>query len=256
MGQALNLTDQYLTELSLKGVRESISQRLKEALDADLGYEDLLNLILFDEVQYRKNQRRQRLLKSAGFKSQACLEGVTYEKVRNFDKKMIQEIASLRFIDEGQNIVIFGATGVGKTYLATALGNHTCRSGKSVLFYKVNILFEKIALARAEGTYLHLLKKIHAADLVIIDDFGLRPLADQQFQDLYDALGERENEKSIILTTQLPSENWNEVISDPLVCEAISDRLTARSIKLNVKGPSKRGELRKKPLTVEKEHEN
>jgi DNA replication protein DnaC len=255
MSHALNLTDQYLTELSLKGVRENLSLRIKEALDGDLSYEELLNLILFDEVQHRKNQRRLKLLKSAGFKSQASLEGLTYEKVRNFDKKMIQEIASLRFIDESQNIVIFGATGVGKTYLATAIGNHTCRNGRPVLFYKMNILFEKIALARAEATYLYFLKKIHAADLLIIDDFGLRPLTDQQFQDLYDVLGERESEKSTILTTQLPSENWNEVISDPLVCEAISDRLTSRAIKLNVKGPSKRRE-QKKALTVEKEHEN
>jgi DNA replication protein DnaC len=173
----------------------------------------MLNIILFDEVQYRKNQRRLKLLKSAGFKSQASLEGVTYEKIRNFDKKLIQEIASLRFIDESQNIVIFGATGVGKTYLATAIGNHTCRSGRPVLFFKMNILFEKIALARAEATYLYFLKKIHAAALLIIDDFGLRPLTDQQFQDLYDVLSERESEKSTILTTQLPSENWNDLRS-------------------------------------------
>ncbi len=255
MSQALNLTDQYLTELSLKGVRENLSLRIKEALDGDLGYEDLINLILFDELQYRKNQRREKLLKTAGFKSQASLEGLTYERVRNFDKKTIQEIAGLRFIDEGQNILIFGATGVGKTYLATAIGNHTCRSGRPVIFHKLNILFEKIALARAEGTYLNFLKKIYGASLLIIDDFGLRPLTDQQCQDIYDVLSERENERSVIVTTQLPSENWNEVILDPLVCEAISDRLTARSIKLNVKGPSKRGDQRKS-LTHEKESEN
>jgi len=110
----------------------------------------------------------------------------------------------------------------------------------------VLLFTEKMALARAEGSYLRFLKKVHRADLLIIDDFGIKSLSDQQFQDFYDILGEREENKPTILTTQLPAENWNEVIPDPLVCEAISDRLTARAIKIVVKGPSKRGGTKKK----------
>jgi len=252
MSSPLNLIEQYLTELSLRGIRESLSQRVKEALDGDLSYEDFLNLILFDELQYKKNIRRLRLLKAAGFRSQASLEGITYEKVRNFDKKIINELSQMRFLDDGINVIIYGATGVGKTYIATAIGNHVCRNGRSTVFLKMNFLLEKMALARAEGTYLNLLKKLHSADLLIVDDFGIKALTDQQFQDFYDVLGERESGKSTIVTTQLPSENWNEVIPDPLVCEAISDRLTAQSIKLVVKGPSKRGESKKR-LTTEPE---
>jgi DNA replication protein DnaC len=120
---------------------------------------------------------------------------------------------------------------------------------------KMNFLLEKMSLARAEGTYLGLLKRIHSTDLLIVDDFGIKALTDQQFQDFYDVLGERESGKSTILTTQLPSENWSEVIPDPLVCEAISDRLTANAIKLLVKGPSKRSDPKKK-LTETKENEN
>jgi DNA replication protein DnaC len=252
---ALNQTEQYLSSLSLKGIRESLSRRMKEALDQDLSYEDFLNTILFDEVQARQNARRQRLLKAAGFRTQASLEGLTFEKVRNLDKKQVNQIATLHFLNEGTNILIFGATGVGKTYLATAIGNHICRSGKSVLFWKMNVLLERLALARAEGAYLNLLKKISAADLIIVDDFGIKALSDQQYQDFYDVLGERESGKSTILTTQLPAENWNEVIQDPLVCEAVSDRLTAQAIKLNLKGPSKRGENRKQ-LTANQAGEN
>lgn len=246
--QALNQTDQYLSELCLKGIRESLSRRIKEALDADLSYEDFLNTVLFDEVQNRQNNRRQRLLKAAGFRTQASLEGVTYEKVRSLDKKQVQEIANLNFLSDGTNIMIFGATGVGKSYLATAIGNHVCRCSRSVLFWKMNVLHERLALARADGTYLNLLKKINAADLVIVDDFGIKAMTPQQYQDFYDVLGERESGKATILTTQLPSENWNEVIPDALVCEAISDRLTAQAIKLHLKGPSKRG-AHKKQLT-------
>ncbi|MFP5519677.1 MAG: ATP-binding protein, partial [Bdellovibrionia bacterium] len=156
---------------------------------------------------------------------------------------------------DGTNVLIFGATGVGKTFLATAIGNHVCRCGRTVMFMKMNLLLEKLALARAEGSYLNLLKRISATDLLIVDDFGIKALTEQQFQDFYDVLGERESGKSTIVTTQLPAENWNEVIQDALVCEAISDRLTAQAIKLNVKGPSKRGE-RKKSLTDEEVHGN
>lgn len=255
MSQPLNLTEQYLTELSFKGIRESLSTRVQEALDTDLSYEDFLNLILSDELQYRKNAKRLRLQRAAGFRTQASLEGITYEKVRNFDKKLIQEIATLRFLDDGTNILLFGATGVGKTYLATAIGNHACRNTRSTLFMKMNLLLEKVAVSRAEGSYLRLLKKVHRADLLIIDDFGIKSLSDQQFQDFYDILGEREENKSTILTTQLPAENWNEVIPDPLVCEAISDRLTARAIKIVVKGPSKRGGT-KKNLTQSQKKRN
>jgi DNA replication protein DnaC len=232
-------------ELSLKGVRETLSRRVKEALDSDLDYEGFLNLILFDELQFRKDLRQQRLVKAAGFRTQASLEGITYEKIRNFDKKTIQEIARMHFLDDGINIIIHGATGVGKTYLSTAIGNHVCRNGRSTIFVKMNLLLEKIALARIEGTYLNLLKRVRATDLLIIDDFGIKALTEQQFQDFYDVLDERDNGKSTIITTQLPPENWNEVIPDPLVCEAISDRLTARSMKLLVKGPSKRSEKSK-----------
>lgn len=242
-------------ELSLKGMRENLSRRIKEALDSDLDYEGFMNLVLFDEVQYRQNARRARLLKAAGFRTQANLESVTYEKIRNFEKKTIQEIAKLRFIDDGTNILIFGATGVGKTFLATAIGNHVCRCGRTVIFMKMNLLLEKLALARAEGTYLNFLKRISATDLLIVDDFGIKALTEQQFQDFYDVLGERESGKSTIVTTQLPAENWNEVIQDALVCEAISDRLTAQAIKLNIKGPSKRGE-KKKSLTDDWVHGN
>lgn len=256
MSYPLNLTEQYLTELSFRGIRESLGQRIKEALDGDLSYEDFLNLILFDELQFKKNLRRQRLLKAAGFRSQASLEGITYDRVRNFDKKQIAEIAQMRFLDDGINIIIFGATGVGKTYLATAIGNHVCRAGRSTIFLKMNFLLEKMSLARAEGTYLNLLKKFHSADLLIVDDFGIKALTEQQYQDFYDVLGERESGKSTIVTTQLPSENWNEVIPDPLVCEAISDRLTAQAIKFTVKGPSKRSEAKKRLTTESNEGEN
>ncbi|MBF0316514.1 MAG: ATP-binding protein [Oligoflexia bacterium] len=240
MGQLMKMTEQHMLELSLHGMRENFPKRIKEALDADLSYEDFMNLILFDELEYRKNLRQKRLIRAASFRSSASLEGITYEKNRNFDKKLIQELAQLRFINDGLNVIFHGATGVGKTYIATALGHHACRCSRSVMFFKMNLLMEKIALTRSEGSYLNFLKRVRAVDLLIVDDFGIKNLTASQAQDFYDVLDERDNERATVLTTQLPSENWNEVITDPLVCEAISDRLTARAIKIEVRGPSKR----------------
>lgn len=240
MSQALNLTDQYLVELSLKGMRETLGTRIKEAMDDDLSYEDFLNLILFDESQHRSNVRRKRLIKAAGFRQHASLEGFGYSLPRSIDKKLVKQLSTMRFVDEGRNILIHGPTGVGKTYLATAIGNHLCRNGRSTLFVKLNLLFENVALVRAQGRYLNYLKKVRSADLLIIDDFGLKLLTDQQAQDLYDILDERDNGKSTIVTTQLPSENWDEVIKDPIVCEAISDRIVSKAIKIKMTGPTAR----------------
>jgi DNA replication protein DnaC len=169
----INLVDQYLVELKLHGVRETLSIRAKQARDESMPPEDFLNLVLHDEAQFRKNARVQRLLKTASFRNNASLEGIDLTTPRGIDKKLINDLSRARFIEVGLNILIMGPTGVGKTHLATALGNAVCRQGHSTLFYPINFLVEKLLLARAQGNYLHLLRRLAAADLLIIDDFGI-----------------------------------------------------------------------------------
>jgi DNA replication protein DnaC len=234
----INLVEQYLTDLRLHGLQEGLSPRLKEAQSAELPYEDFLNLCLFDETQFRKNARIERLLRAAAFRAHVSLEGLDTTTSRGLDKKMIHELASTRFIDNGSNLLIMGPTGVGKTFLACAIGNAACRAGRSTLFFRMNNLAEKLLLSRAQNNYLLLLKKLAAVELLILDDFGIKPFTPQQFQDLYDVLDERTENKSTILTTQLPVENWSEVIADPVVCEAITDRIVPRAILLTMKGDS------------------
>ena len=141
---------------------------------------------------------------------------------------------------DGTNVIIEGPTGVGKTYLASALGHAACRQGYSTLFYRMNALIEQTTLARAKGTYLNLVKRLAGADLLILDDFGIKPLAPQQYQDLYDILDERSEGKATVVTTQLPAENWSEVIDDAVTCEAITDRLASRAVIIQMKGTSYR----------------
>lgn len=236
----LNLIEQYLDELNLGGIRDGLTQRLKEAREEQLGYEDFLNLCLHDETQYRRNARIARLLRNAALRSGASLESLDFVTSRGLDKKLIHELESGRFLEDGLNVLIMGPTGVGKSYLATALGNAACRKGKVTYFYRMNALTEKLLMARAAGTYLNLIKKLAAADLIILDDFGIKPLTPQQFQDLYDLLDERTESKACVITSQLPVENWSEVISDPVVCEAITDRIVSRAIKIVMKGDSYR----------------
>lgn len=239
------LTQSHADSLKLHGITQTLAERLQQAREEQMGYEQFLGLVLEDEVRYRKNARIARLIKSAGFRAAATCENMECSAKRNLDKQLLLDLSTCRFVAEGTNVLISGATGVGKTHLATALGNAACRHGLSVLFLRMNTLLERILLVRAQGTYLNLLKRIAHADLLILDDFGIKPLAPQQYQDLYDIFDERTDQKATILTTQLPVENWAEVIADPVTCEAITDRLVSRSIHIHLKGDSYRKKSRR-----------
>ena len=179
----------------------------------------------------------------------ACYEFVAYAVIPNkCAESSIQEVARGNYIDDGKNILILGPTGVGKTHIATAIGHTACRNGRSVLFLRMNTLIERTALSRAQGTWLNYLRKLAAPEVLILDDFGIKPLSPQQFQDLYDVIDERGEEKSIIITSQVPVENWSEVVTDPVVCEAITDRVVHRSQVIQMKGESYR-KNRKNNLT-------
>jgi len=236
----INQTDQLIAELKLAGLAASLKTRVDQATDAGLGFNDFLGLVLFDEAAHRKSVRVARLLKNAGFRQQASLEGFDHGATRGINKTKLADLASCRFVHDGINVLIDGPTGVGKTHLATALGNAACRHGLTTLFVRMNTLIEQIALARAKGTYLNLLKRMSLVELLIVDDFGIKPLAPSHFQDFYDIIDERIESKSTILTTQLPIANWTDVIADPLACEAITDRFVTKALQIHLVGDSYR----------------
>jgi len=243
---AINQVNQYLNNLRLTGMQATITQRIREASEATLGYEDFLNLCLFDEEQHRQNERIRRLIRSAEFKCSASLEAIDYATQRSLDKKQINDFAKGRYIDNGNNILILGPTGVGKSFLASALGNAACRMGKSVIFCRMNTLAEKLTIARVQGNYLTYLKKLTKADLIILDDFGIKPLTPQQFQDVYDIMDERFESKATIITSQLPVANWSEIIPDAVTLEAITDRIISKAVKIEMSGDSYRNKRFKK----------
>lgn len=237
-------TEQLMESLKMNGVMATLSQRLKEAEDQELGYEEFLNLIFEDEKLHRENERITRLLKRAAFQQKASLESFETKPSRGVDRKMLNDLSLMRFIQHGQNIVISGPTGVGKSYLACAIGNNICRNGFTAQFYRINTLIEKFSLERAKGTYLNFIKRLTSASVLILDDFGIKPLEPHSYQDLYDVIDERGPERSLIMTTQLPVPNWSEVIDDPVTCEAITDRITANCLKIKMSGASYRQKKR------------
>ena len=232
--------NQYLVELRLEGFRGLVDQRLKEARKNGLSHDEFLNLVLYDEIQHRREKKKDRLQKAATFKIKASLENIDYKTQRGLSKKSLSDLSSCRFIEDSMNINIFGPTGVGKSYLACAIGRSACSNGFTTLFFSINKLLEQVALARAQGRYLLLLKRLTNTSLLILDDFGIKPLIPAQYQDLFDIIDERYEGKSTIITSQVPPENWAEIIDDPVVCEAITDRLTSKAYTFRLDGDSQR----------------
>ena len=233
-------TQQLLEGLKMRGMLDSLMQRLREAEEQDLGYEEFLNLVCEDEVLRRENDRIKRLLKRATLKQNGSLEAFEVNRQRGVERKVLNNIATMRFIQNGQNIIISGPTGVGKSYLACAIGNNACRSGFTVQFYRINTLIEKFKLERAKGNYLNFIKRLTSASVLILDDFGIKPLKPSQYQDFYDVLDERGATGCLVITTQIPVTNWTEVIGDPVICEAITDRIVANAMKIKMQGQSRR----------------
>ena len=233
--QTLNLLKNQLTDLKLHGINGSLDARLEAARKEGSALEDVMALLLQDEIDYKKSKKIQRLLKNAHFKEQASIEGFETPKARGVEKSLLNDLSTGSFLRHGQNIIISGPTGAGKSYLAQGIGHSICRQGLAGVFYRLNKLLEEIVLHRAQNQYLILLKRLSNPHLLILDDFGIRPLQAHEFQDFYDLIDERGENKSIILTTQVPPENWNEVIPDPVICEAITDRLVSNAVQFQLK---------------------
>jgi DNA replication protein DnaC len=236
----LSQTKNMMSELKLSGLLKTVDLRLQEALQQNWGHIDLLSSLIMDEKMYRDNLAIQKRLKNASFRTNACFENLDYTAKRNISKSLVKDLMQLEFIKQSpRNIIIVGPTGVGKTFLATALGHHACRHGYSSLFYGITVLSEKLMMSRANGTYLRFREKLIRADLLIIDDIGLKKLIPEIHQDFHDILEERQM-KCTLITTQLPLKNWGEIIEDPLALDTIVDKLHHGSLLIDFDGDSYR----------------
>lgn len=192
------------------------------------------------EWEERTNRRLARLLKNAGFRYKACFEQIDFKKDRNLDKNMLLRLSSCQWIEKAENILLSGATGVGKSWLACALGHQACLQDFKCLYCNCTKLFTRLKFARADGTWAREIRKIQQQDLLILDDFGLHPIDEQSKFILLEILEDRYGEKSTIMASQLSPENWHAMLDNPTIADAICDRLVHNAHKIDLEGDSMR----------------
>ena len=233
-------TKHLLGKMKLLGMLSALDVRIHEASTQGWAALEFISALATDEKLYRENQGIKRRIKAAQFRTDASLEKLDFTAKRSLTKAQVSELKTLKFVKDPRNVILMGPTGVGKTYLATAIGNHACQEGFGVIFLGVNLFIERTQMARDDGSFLRLRDRLIKTDVLILDDLGIKKLTASAVQDLYDILEERYQTKSTIITSQLPIKNWKEVIDDQVAFEAIVDRLIHGAIRLEIKGESYR----------------
>jgi DNA replication protein DnaC len=229
-----------LHHLRLAAMAETYLAQQRDPAAAALSFDERLGMLVDAEQLARDNRALRRRLTEAKLKfPQACLEDLDYSG-RKLDRAVIRQLASGRWVTEHQNVLMTGPTGVGKSYLACALGQQACRQQHRVIYRRMPRLFPELALAHGDGTYPILLARFARVDVLILDDWGLVGLTDTQRQDLLEILDDRDGNRSTIITSQLPIDRWHEHLGDPTVADAILDRVVHRAHRLALTGPSRR----------------
>lgn len=240
------MTEPTIDKMRALKLNAMVTAWLAQRADAgaqDLDFDARLALLVEAETLSRDNKRLQKLLHDARLRiPNACIEDLDLSAKREVDRGLVRQLAVGRWVAERQNVIVTGATGVGKTYFACALGQMSCRLGLRVLYRRVPRLFEELALAHADGTYTRLLARFAKADVLILDDWGLVPLNDPQRRDILEILEDRHGTRSTVVTSQLPVENWHDYIGHPTIADAVLDRLVHNAHKVTMKGPSRRKE--------------
>lgn len=234
-------TKDKLLQMKLLGMVKALDEQTNTPEISELTFEERLALLVDREYLMREERRTKRRLQRAKLKQPACIEDVDYRHPRGLDRKVFLELATCRWIHAKRNVIITGATGLGKTWLACALADKACREGFSTLYSRIPRLVQELAGARADGTYLRVLSRIEKIDMLVLDDWGLAPLDVQAQQDLLEVIDDRAGKRATVVTSQLPVSKWHDTIGDPTVADALLDRIIGSATKLQLKsGPSMR----------------
>ena len=236
-----------LSQLKCDGMKAALQEQLQQADMDSLSFEERLLLMLEREITQRNHRRLQARLKQAKLKQQtACIENIDFKSSRGLDKLQILSLSACQWVREHHNILLVGATGTGKTYLACALAHKACLEGFSATYVRLPRLFQELLIAKGDGRYTRLMQQLAKTDVLILDDWGLNSFTDDNCRDLLEILDDRHQVRSTMITSQLPVKNWYETLGNPTLADAILDRLIHNAYKIELKGES----LRKKSPTV------
>ncbi len=236
-------THDKLNAMKLYGLAAAFQGYLEQARGPDeLSFDERFGIFVDREWTDRQDRRLTNRLKGARLREPACLEDVNYRHPRGLDRSVMQRLTTCQWVKNHEAVLITGATGLGKTWLACALAHQACREGYTALYVRVPRLLHSLTLARADGSYVRELARMARTDVLILDDWGLAPMGDQERHDMLEVIEDRNGLKATIVTSQVPVANWHDTIGDPTIADAILDRLVNRAHRIELKGPS----LRKK----------
>lgn len=235
-----------LRQLKLTGILQTLSVRVKQAEGNKAGYEEFLMMLLEDEYERRQAGRLLRRLRQAGFEEEKTLEGFDWGFNPQIPVKRIKQFANCTYIEKKENIFLLGPVGVGKTHIAQALGHIACRIGHDVLFTKAANMFRYLHGGRADQSWERRIKQYTSIDLLIIDDFGLKPLTQFQSDDFYEIINERYMKKSTIFTGNRTIEDWHKLFPDPVIANSAMDRIAHNAHQIIMTGESYRNRTKAK----------
>lgn len=246
----IHQTLEQLHALRLTGMAAALREQQGQRDLAGLAFEDRLALLVEREVTAREDRRLTRLLQLAKLRlPAAAIEDLDFRSARGLDRSLLLRLASGEWIRQHQTVLLVGATGTGKTYVACALGQSACRHGLTVRYLRLPRLLNDLGLARADGSYGKLLAALAKADLLLLDDWGLAPLADRERRDLLEVLEDRHGRRATLVTSQLPLDHWHTCVGDPTFGDAILDRLVHQAHRITLKGTSMRRHEAEKKTT-------
>jgi len=231
-----------MQKMKLHGMVRAFQSTMETSVRNNFTADELLAHLIDAEWDDRYNRKLNRLLKAAKFRYQASIEQINFQLNRNIDKNMILRLSDCGWILKNQDIIATGPTGVGKSFIISALGFQGCMYGFKVLYFNCGKLFSILKYAKADGTYIKLMNHIQKQDVIIIDDFGLHPFDTQSRLSLLEIMEDRHGRKSTIISSQFPVKNWHEIIGEPTIADAICDRIIHSAFRIELDGDT----LRKK----------